>query len=340
MYEVPNKNKSLDMQRRSLPQIDLKALLKDKDFLISKRSLRTKDLIPTQKHFNDDKVNGMIAAHESGKMAGKPFGGVIVSKDNYIIDGHHRALAAHNTTGAVDVVQIDDNIDDALEKFDKKDYVVKKKLNESVLTLEEFMAEANKKTTKKKEAKPAQEVNFEPTLDDTLVAGTDATINPDRAPAEASKKLTEAVKPFTYEKQGNSWIARSGKTVVGKASAWHDWDNKFVIQDVAVKSTHRRKGVATGLYNAIEQHEGKPLSPATSLSDDAFHFWKKFRPDAVAHDLRHHKEVLMGKEIEHNGKQGRIVSVGQNSATLQYHGEGGTQSTLSRKHLSQFLPKD
>ena len=177
-YEIPNQDKSLQMQRRSLPQIDIKALRKDPDFLISSRQLQTKDLIPTQKHFNDEKVNGMIEA-------GKPLDGVIVSKDNYIIDGHHRAIAAHNISGEVGVLQIDDPIEQALDKLDGKDYVVKKKLMESTKTLDEFMAEAIKGKDSKQ-----MEINLEPTIHDTLTHGTDATINPARE-TDTGKKPAE-----------------------------------------------------------------------------------------------------------------------------------------------------
>src|SRR5690348_15040778 len=62
------------------------------------------------------------------------------------------------------------------------------------------------------------------------------------------------------------------------------------IMNVVVSKQYRKKGVGRLLYNAVDEYvksKGKTLVPATSLSDDAFEFWKKWRPEAVADDGRH-----------------------------------------------------
>lgn len=540
-YEVPNQDKTLGMQRRSLPQIDVKALLKDPDFLVTNRDMQTKDLIPTQKHFNDEKVNGMISDHNDGKMAGKKFDGVIISKDGYIIDGHHRALAAHNTTGEVGCLQIDDNVEEALDKLDGKDYVVKKKLMESkkMKSFKEFMAEA----IAGKDSRQT-EINFEPTIADTLTQGTDASINPDRAMSEPGKKpdggkwldskdsphykhrdanelgvkspteVDQALRtdsrsvevmgrgheiehgqlvgarlnlnvlkntkvpvltlhkatnkegykvgkgfykgtPLQYhhvvtlknahfnvdqtgreqiatgqqtkfpmasvdgefqkvaahsfdgvearfnpmqhhlfvdpdgrairsaeevtlhghraylrgkieyhnaktapKRKGDHpslaqimegrkeieivstgpgmWDAKAGKKTVGRLHA-SDNDGKFMVNNVGVSATHRRLGIATKLYSHAEQETGKKLVPSNSVSDDAFKFWSKYRPEAVADDVRHHPYLVGQMHTTASGKTGKITSVNARSVTVTH--DDGTTSNHPRKEIEHLITK-
>jgi hypothetical protein len=141
-YEVPNQADSMNLQRRSLPQIDVGQLLKDKDFKITDKTVRTKDLIPTQKHFNDEKVLKMIDS-------GKNFDGVVTSSDGYVLDGHHRWLANHATTGKINVHEINGKAADILEKLDGKDYVESRKLMESK-TLDQFIEIAAQHINKRK----------------------------------------------------------------------------------------------------------------------------------------------------------------------------------------------
>lgn len=169
-YKIPNQNKQGDVQRRSMPQINTKEFLKDKDFKTSLVDVKTKDLILLQKHFNDEKVDGMI-------KSGKDFDGVIVSSDNVVIDGNHRVLAMHNTKGKMSVIKVDGTAEEIIEKLKDKPYVEKKKLMESkTITFDAFM-EATKESKKKKKVKPANEIITEPTMDDTLTYGSDETVN-------------------------------------------------------------------------------------------------------------------------------------------------------------------
>jgi len=138
-YKVPNKRKQGDVQRRSMPQIDTKEFLKDKEFKVKQDEVETKDLILLQKHFNDEKVEGMI-------KSGKTFGDAIVSSDNVVIDGNHRVLAQHNTSGKMKVLRVQGTAEEIIEKLKDKPYVEKKKLMESI-SLDAFM-EAAKESRK------------------------------------------------------------------------------------------------------------------------------------------------------------------------------------------------
>jgi len=72
-------------------------------------------LNPTQSELNDEKVDNLAQEIKEGSIKGKP---IIISSDNYILDGHHR-WAAHkqvNPRLKVASVKVDMPIDELLEK--------------------------------------------------------------------------------------------------------------------------------------------------------------------------------------------------------------------------------
>ena len=91
------RKKSLGFSRRSMPQIysgDMQEFLK----FLSTNNIRHSNsktlpntLKASQKEFNDKKVMHMVQnAQKYIKNSSKP---ILVSSDNYVIDGHHRWLA-------------------------------------------------------------------------------------------------------------------------------------------------------------------------------------------------------------------------------------------------------
>lgn len=136
----------------------------------------------------------------------------------------------------------------------------------------------------------------------------------------------------------NSVSAMVGKKVVGMASAWKDSNENFVILNVEVRAQYRRRGIATSMYQAIEA-AAQPLQPAISLSDDGFEFWKRYRPEAVAKDLRHWKDLLIGARVMKEGHAGRITQASGGSATMAYDVPlpNGSLTTLRRKDLNAAL---
>jgi GNAT superfamily N-acetyltransferase len=91
----PHPADTLGVPRRHMPQIDEKhyedlfRYIYDNGGKIKKEIVDPADLMSTQSEFSD---KGVEAAMTNGKM-NKP---IIISSDNYVLDGHHRWLAAKN----------------------------------------------------------------------------------------------------------------------------------------------------------------------------------------------------------------------------------------------------
>ena len=69
--------------------------------MFRRKSVKATKLKATQSDFNVDKIVDKISSIKTLGKA-KP---LIVSSDSYIIDGHHRWLAAKNVGGSIDVMQ-------------------------------------------------------------------------------------------------------------------------------------------------------------------------------------------------------------------------------------------
>lgn len=83
----------------------------------------TTTFTPTQSEFNDDKVNSIV----KNKSFDKP---ILVSSDDYIVDGHHRWKAACVSDVNISVKKIDMNYTELCDFLDDKSYVANKKINE------------------------------------------------------------------------------------------------------------------------------------------------------------------------------------------------------------------
>lgn len=140
--EIP-KVGNLGFKRKEMPQIEGKNIQKFLDYLKSEgvkykeTSVDSKSLRPTQSQFNQDKIQGMIDAIDQKKQ--HP---IMVSKDGYVIDGHHRWLAHYNLGRKMPVIQIDLKIDDAIDKAHEFPLSIKRGLKEESdggLSFEVFM---------------------------------------------------------------------------------------------------------------------------------------------------------------------------------------------------------
>lgn len=143
--ELPNTDQSLNKRRLSMPQIETNQFLQDiennPDVGYTKDVVDTDMLVPTQSQFNDDKVKSIVMGLRSGGEQ-KP---IIVSNDNFVIDGHHR-WAAHNNIGLqIPVIRVGMNASDLLEYLKGKDYVQNKSINEDVKHLMEMTNPENMK---------------------------------------------------------------------------------------------------------------------------------------------------------------------------------------------------
>lgn len=133
--------------------------------------------------------------------------------------------------------------------------------------------------------------------------------------------------------------AIAGKRIVGSASAWHDCNGRFCILQSYVRPDYRRRGVARAMYEAIERESGKQLVPATSLSDEAFEFWKRYRPEAVAEDLRHRKDDLVGRVLEIKGRAGTVATASGSVMVVEYEKptESGSTTCVVVRSIREAL---
>ena len=105
---VPSKKDTMNIDRKDMPQIKSKDL---KDFFLFlkkngvktiKKSMDATKLKATQGQFDKGKIKKAIDDISTGSMPDKP---IMVSKDGYVIDGHHRWLAYYNMNRKIDVYE-------------------------------------------------------------------------------------------------------------------------------------------------------------------------------------------------------------------------------------------
>ena len=96
--EIPAIGQTLS--RDLMPQIDSTFLkyLKSKYISYTKEQLNTGDLKSTQSEFDDVKIISLMHQNDSDP--------IFVSNDNYVLDGHHRWIADHNTSGKTEAYVI------------------------------------------------------------------------------------------------------------------------------------------------------------------------------------------------------------------------------------------
>lgn len=111
----------LGIPRKYMPQfVGKDDVKKFKNFIkrvygIRSRATRRKasDLTPTQKEISRTRVNGLVKEENILKKVHVP---LVISKDNYIVDGHHRwaAFRLHKPKKSLPVLEIDAPIKDVL----------------------------------------------------------------------------------------------------------------------------------------------------------------------------------------------------------------------------------
>lgn len=154
--EMP-KAGNLGFKRKEMPQVEGKNIPKFLDFLkaegvkYTEKLIDSKKLRPTQSQFNQDKIQSMIDSIDTKKQ--HP---IMVSKDGYVIDGHHRWLAHYNLGRKMPVVEINLGIEEALDKMHDFPMSVKRGLKEDTdngLSFEVFMEETQCALITQKEMK-------------------------------------------------------------------------------------------------------------------------------------------------------------------------------------------
>lgn len=97
--------------------VHLKRFLTRREIGYKEYSADPDNLKPTQDEFNIDKVNKIIDNFDDVKHKR-----ILISKDNRVIDGHHRWLASKKVGEKINVIMINkryDNVLDVLNDFSK-----------------------------------------------------------------------------------------------------------------------------------------------------------------------------------------------------------------------------
>lgn len=133
---------SKGISRFKMPQIE-SANIKDFVEWLNKKGVKTKldqikvsELKPTQSKYNPDKVEKLKTAPLDVLRKD-----VIVSNDNYILDGHHRyqALKSLSNSHEMYIILVDLSIDDLLDYANKYPKSFTKGINEGIMTFKEFI---------------------------------------------------------------------------------------------------------------------------------------------------------------------------------------------------------
>ena len=120
----PDPKDTMGIKRNQMPQVATKDYpefmdyLKDNGAEFKKETVSAKSLKAVQGEFSDQGVEKALRKRKLKKAS-------IVSSDNYIIDGHHRWVAALNTGQDVDIIRVNMPAKELLElvkKFNKTTY--------------------------------------------------------------------------------------------------------------------------------------------------------------------------------------------------------------------------
>lgn len=126
---IPNLKNGLNKRRHTLPQVrdfdQFKEDLKSEKISISPvEEHNPRDLTPTQSNFNEEKVEKMISGSFWDE---KP---IVISNDDYVIDGHHRWLAAVKLKKNIKACTVDLSAEELLQFLKGKSYVEKNTINQ------------------------------------------------------------------------------------------------------------------------------------------------------------------------------------------------------------------
>jgi hypothetical protein len=113
--EVQRPNSDKNFPRNIMPQIR-KGDLIDSPFTFSKAKIKTSELKPVQ----NQRVKGMHDRAKRGFDDGtiRP---IIVDKNNYIVNGHHRFdIALHQNLEKVNIIKVDSTIEDLIDYYAHK----------------------------------------------------------------------------------------------------------------------------------------------------------------------------------------------------------------------------
>lgn len=120
--------------RRNMPQIDnFEDFMQDvvtQGYKIISKDVEAKSLKPTQRDFNDEKIKAIL---DKKSYNSKP---IIITNDDYILDGHHRWKACCEANDDQSVIQIDLDFKNLYDLVKDKKYVSYKEIHENYVEKE------------------------------------------------------------------------------------------------------------------------------------------------------------------------------------------------------------
>lgn len=131
------------ISRFKMPQIeksnvpDFVSWLRGKGIKTELELIRVSELKPTQSKYNPDKVETMKKEVSIDVLTSD----VIVSNDNYILDGHHRyqALVELSKNHQMKTIKVDLIIDELLSMANKYPKSFTKGINEGIMSFKQFI---------------------------------------------------------------------------------------------------------------------------------------------------------------------------------------------------------
>lgn len=112
MIDIPNKDLCYGISREDMPQIasdDVRYFLNSHHVAYNQEAVCTSTLVPTQSEFNLDKIVNM--SDEAKRLP------ILISADNYVLDGHHRWLANHMSGTDQAVIKLPWNTKESFDKM-------------------------------------------------------------------------------------------------------------------------------------------------------------------------------------------------------------------------------
>ena len=125
LYIAPNSEKSFMVPREQMPQIaskDIKDFLKQNGVEYNESTVRPDLLKPTQSQFNPEKI---ATIDEKGRSMP-----ILISNDDYVLDGHHRWLANHFSKSYQKVIILPWDAATSLEKMNSYEKTFSKGIHE------------------------------------------------------------------------------------------------------------------------------------------------------------------------------------------------------------------
>ena len=149
--DMPKKGAGLGITRDKMPQVDEKdypeyfAYLREKGITLKKGKEDPNNLKPIQKEFAkigvEKSLDKMLAQKDKAKF-------IIVSKDDYIVDGHHRWLAAKNGRQQLNVMRANVNMKELLKATNEFPKTTFKSIKNVVKNMQEVRQDSDVKDKK------------------------------------------------------------------------------------------------------------------------------------------------------------------------------------------------